>query len=314
MTVPLRAKGQTWGDFVAPRYWGTWLLIFWMRILAFLPFKFGLFMGNTIGMLLYYLLKHRRHVAWVNTKLCFPEKETAERTAFVKRIFRANGTGLVETAWAYWGNKESIQQRTTLKGADLLDEALKQERGVILLGAHFSTLDLGGVLLSFFGRPVECLYRKHDNPLMDYIIRSKRSRFTSVIERKKIREVVRCLRKNHCVWYAPDQDFGKANAVFVPFFGQLAATIVGTTKMVRLNNSPILMVSHHRNVDNSGYTIELTAVPGFPSGDEKQDALIVNQTIEREIRKAPDQYMWVHRRFKTQPDGRNKLYEKATNE
>jgi KDO2-lipid IV(A) lauroyltransferase len=314
MTAALAPEGQRWSDFVAPRYWGTWLLILWLRALAFLPFKLGLSMGNGIGMLLYYLLKHRRHVTLVNTQLCFPEKDDSERSAFVKSIFRANGTGLVETAWAYWGNKDTIQKRTTLKGGELLTAALKQGRGVILLGAHFSTLDLGGVLISFFGHPVECLYRKHDNPLMDHIIRSKRSRFTSVIERKKIRQVVRSLRKNHCVWYAPDQDFGKANAVFVPFFGQLAATIVGTTKMVRLNNSPILMVSHHRNADASGYTIELTTVPGFPSGDDKQDALIVNQTIEREIRKAPDQYMWVHRRFKTQPDGRNKLYEKAAKE
>ncbi len=311
MKSTVSATEQTWTDFLAPRYWGTWILILWMRLLALMPFRLGLAMGSGFGMFLYFVLKSRRHIAQVNAALCFPDKNPLERKTFVKEIFKANGTGLVETAWAYWGSKDNIQKRTTLKGADLLAEALKQERGVILLGAHFSTLDLGGVLLSFYGCPVECLYRKHDNPLMDFIIREKRGRFTSVIERKKLRQVVRSLRKNHCVWYAPDQDFGKADSVFVPFFGQLAATIVGTTKMVRLNNSPILMVSHHRNADNSGYTIELSPVPGFPSGDDSQDALIVNQTIEREIRKAPDQYMWVHRRFKTQPDGRNKLYDET---
>jgi KDO2-lipid IV(A) lauroyltransferase len=133
-----------------------------------------------------------------------------------------------------------------------------------------------------------------------------------VIERKNFRKVLRSMKNNRCVWYAPDQDFGNKGAVFVPFFAQPAATITATSKLVALNQSPIVMLSHHRNADNSGYTVTISPIENFPSGDEVKDAAIVNQVIEREIRKAPEQYMWIHRRFKTQPDGRKKLYRRSS--
>lgn len=297
-----------WHDFLAPKFWGSWLLIALLRGVALLPFGPGLAMGATIGRLLYYLLPHRRHVVAVNVGLCFPEKTPQQQQLFCRQIFRENGIGLVETAWAYWGDMTAIRAKTTVIGSDLVTQALAQGRGLIVLGAHFSTLDLGGVLFGCYGIQANFVYRRHNNPLMEYMITRKRSRFSNVIERTKFRQMIRCLRKNESIWYAPDQDFGSKAAVYAPFFGHPAATIVGTTKMVRLNKSPILMVSHHRLADNSGYIIEMSEVPGFPSGDESLDAAIVNSTIEREIRKYPEQYMWVHRRFKTQPDGKHKLY------
>ena len=305
------AEPESWRDFLAPKFWGSWLLIALLRVLGALPFKLGLAVGSQFGMLLYHLIKKRRRVTAVNVSLCFPEKTPAQQAEFVKEIFRANGIGFVETAWAYWGSIAAIKKRTTVIGQEVLERALAKNRGVIVLGAHFSNLDLGGVLISYYGVPVHCMYRTHNNPLMDYIIRKKRSRFTSVIERKKIRQVLRRLRENHCIWYAPDQDFGEKGSVFVPFFGQIAATIVATSKLVAINDSPMLMVRHQRNADNSGYTIELTEVANFPTGDETEDARIVNQTIEQAVRQAPEQYMWVHKRFKTQPDGRQKLYQRG---
>ncbi|MEE8059200.1 MAG: LpxL/LpxP family Kdo(2)-lipid IV(A) lauroyl/palmitoleoyl acyltransferase [Pseudomonadales bacterium] len=300
-----------WTDFLAPAYWRTWLFILLLRLFALLPFKAGLAVGRSIGSLLYRLAVKRRRVTEVNIRLCFPELSVHKQRALVKKIFKANAIGVVETAWSYWGDKQAIAAMTTFKGFELLEEALKQERGVMLLGGHFSTLDLGGLLFSFYGKPFDCVYRPHNNPLLDYWMCKKRSHFTQVIDRKKFRQMVRGLRKNRCLWYAPDQDFGSKGAVFVPFFGHIAATIVATSKMVRLNNSPILMLAHYRNADNSGYTMEITAMPEFPSGDETRDAKLVNQSLEQAIRKAPEQYMWVHKRFKTQPDGNQKLYKAA---
>lgn len=300
-----------WYHFLAPQHWPSWIAVLSLRLLALLPFTAGLMFGNALGGLLYHLATNRRRITEVNIGLCFPELSARQQQQLVKKIFKANATGFIETAWAYWGDKQSIEQRTTFIGFDLLDKALAEERGVILLGGHFSTLDLGGLLLSFKGIPFDCVYRPHNNALMDYWICKKRSRFTKVVDRKKFRELLRDLRNNRCVWYAPDQDFGARGAVFVPFFGQTAATIVATSKMVRLNNSPILMLAHYRNADNSGYTIEVSEIPGFPSGDETRDAELVNLTLEKAIRKAPEQYMWVHQRFKTQPDGRRKLYQAA---
>ena len=300
-----------WHHFLSPKYWGTWIAVLVLRLLAFLPFKAGLGFGALLGRALYRLAGKRRCITEVNIGLCFPDLSADQQDQLVKDIFEANAIGLIETAWAYWGDAKSIEAKTTFIGFELLEEALQQGRGVILLGGHFSTLDLGGLLFSFKNIPIDCLYRPHNNPLMDYWICKKRSRFAKVVDRKKFREILRDLRKNRCVWYAPDQDFGAKGAVFVPFFGQTAATIVATSKMVRLNDSPILMLAHYRNADNSGYTVELTAMPEFPSGDETRDAELVNLALERAIRKAPSQYMWVHQRFKTQPDGRRKLYKAA---
>ena len=298
-------------SFLSIRYWPTWCSVFFLRLLAQLPFKLGLFFGSGIGTILYYLIPKRRKVATVNAKLCFPEMTESERTAFVKEVFRNNGIGIIETAWAYWGNKQALQKRTTFIGFEYLEDALKEGRGVILLGAHYSHLDLGGMLFSLYGKPLVSMYRQHNNPLMEEVIRAGRARFSTPVERKKLRDIIRLLKKNEVVWYGPDQDFGTKNSVFVPFFGHIAATLTATTKMVKLNNSPILSLQQRRNDDNSGYVIEIAPVEGFPSGDEVEDARLMNQAVEAGVRKAPAQYMWVHKRFKTQPDGNQKLYKQA---
>lgn len=262
-------------------------------------------------MTLYHLLPKRRKVVDVNTRLCFPEYTDTEREQFIKEVFRNNGIGIIETAWAYWGNTQKLSDKTTYIGLELIEDALKHEKGLILLGAHYSNLDLGACLLAKRDMPLVAMYREHNNPLMEQTIRDGRSNWSQPIERKKLREIVRSLRSNHIVWYGPDQDLGPKNSVFVPFFGQTAATVTATTKMVRLNKSPILALHSRRKDDDSGYITEIVPVPGFPTGDEIEDARLVNAVIEAGIRKAPSQYMWVHKRFKTQPDGEQKLYRQA---
>ena len=296
-------------QFTAPRYWPTWLGILLLRIIALLPFKAGLIVGRLIGKALYHLLPKRRHVADVNAQLCFPDLNDSQREQFVKDVFKHNGIGVVETAWAFWNNKRNLLNRTTYLGLDLLEDALQQEKGVILLGGHYSTLDLGGALFALKGYPMVSMYRQHNNPLMEEIILRGRADWSIPIERKKLREIVRKLRDNYIIWYGPDQDFGRKNAVFVPFFKQTAATITATSKMVRLNDSPILCLQQRRNNDDSGYTIEIAPITGFPSGDETEDAKLMNLAIETAVRKAPSQYMWVHKRFKTQPNGDQELYQ-----
>lgn len=307
----MKKKAAHWSDFLAPKYWAIWLLILLMRLLALLPFKAGLVVGNSLGSLFYRIAVTRRKITEVNIKLCFPELSEEEREEFVKNVLKANAIGFIETCWSYWGDAGSIRKMTTIKNPELLDEALAEGKGLVLLGAHYSALDLGGLLFSFNNKPLSTIYRRHKNPLMDYIMVKGRSIYGTSIDRSQFRETVRALRNNRVVWYAPDQDFGTKGSAFVPFFGQTAATTMATTKMVGFNDSPILMFSFRRNADNSGYTTEVSRVEGFPSGDKERDAAIVNETIEREVRKAPEQYMWVHRRFKTQPGSRNKLYKEA---
>ncbi|WP_299181265.1 LpxL/LpxP family Kdo(2)-lipid IV(A) lauroyl/palmitoleoyl acyltransferase [uncultured Neptuniibacter sp.] len=296
-------------QFTAPRYWLTWLGIALLRLIAFLPFKPGLALGRFIGISLYHLLPKRRYIAEVNTTLCFPELNKDQQKQFVKKVFADNGIGVVETAWAFWSNKKSLLNKTTYVDLKLIDQALEQGKGLILLGGHYSTLDLGGALFSLKGYPLVSMYRRHNNPLMEEIICRGRSSWSDPIERKQLRQIVRKLRNNHIVWYGPDQDFGRKNAVFVPFFKQTAATITATSKMVRLNDSPILCLRQRRNDDDSGYTISVAPIEGFPSGDETEDARLMNLAIEQAVRQAPSQYMWVHRRFKTQPDQQLNPYQ-----
>jgi KDO2-lipid IV(A) lauroyltransferase len=299
-------------SFYAPKYWPNWLGIALLRLFALLPFKAGLRAGRMIGWSLYHLIPKRRRVTEANVRHCFPELTDEEQQQFVKEVFYNNGIGVIETAWAYWGNPEMIRKRTEFINSEILDEALAQGRGVILLGAHYSLLDLGGLLFSFNGKPLATMYRQHNNPLMEKVIFAGRARFCEPVERKKIRELVRLLKQNYVVWYGPDQDLGRENSVFVPFFSQTAATVTAATKLVRFNNSPMVSLQQRRKEDDSGYIVEIARVEGFPSGDEIEDARIMNLAIERGIRKAPTQYMWVHKRFKTQPDGDQALY-KANN-
>lgn len=294
-----------------PRFWLTWLSMGLLWLLNRLPYRAQMMLGSTFGKILYWMARDRRHVVSVNVKLCFPELSASEQRKLCRRIFINNGIGVFESAMAWWSPKPWFDTRTVLKGREHLEAALAQGNGVLLLGAHFSTLDLGGLLFAQF-YPVDAMYRRHNNPLMEKIITRGRSRyFGQSIERSDIRSVIRALRKNHIIWYAPDQDFGRKQSVYAPFFGVPAATITATSRLVKLNGSPILMLAQHRLPDGQ-YELELMPViEPFPTGNDEADAARINAELERAIRKDPAQYMWVHRRFKTHPKGKNFLYQRT---
>ena len=309
-TLALSKVPQRQG-FWQPRYWPTWLMLGTLWLCTRLPYRLQIHLGAGLGRVLYHISRHRRFVTETNIRLCFPELNEQARRARVRAVFRNNGIGILETAMAWWMPESGLPPKLELKGREYLDQALEQGRGVILLGAHFSSLDLGGLLFARFYK-VSGMYRPHNNPLMDRVIRRGRERFFErAIERSDIRSVIRTLRQNGIVWYAPDQDMGIKNAVYAPFFGIPAATITATTRMVKLNDSPILMLAQHRLPDDSGYELELyPALENFPGKTPEEDAQRVNAAIEQAVRKDPSQYMWVHRRFKTHPQGKNFLYQK----
>ncbi|WP_409524151.1 LpxL/LpxP family Kdo(2)-lipid IV(A) lauroyl/palmitoleoyl acyltransferase [Nitrincola sp. MINF-07-Sa-05] len=290
-----------------PRHWPTWIWIGLLRLIALLPYGAQLKIGKALGVVLYHLARRRRHITEVNLRLCFPELDDKARDRMAREVFIHNAIGVMEAGMAWWAPKEWFRERTQIKGREHLDAALKQGCGVILLGAHFTTLDLGGVLLGFY-YPFNTMYRRHNNPVLEEVIDKGRSRTSSTIERSNLRQVLRALRANEIIWYAPDQDFGAHQSVYAPFFGVQAATITATSRLVKLNQSPILMISQHRLPDNR-YEVEIyPIIKPFPTGDDVADATRINQEIERAIRKDPAQYMWVHRRFKTHPKGKNYLY------
>lgn len=280
-----------------------------MRLCAWLPWRAKLLLGKSLGLLAWCLAKRRRHITDTNLRLCFPEKSEDERRALVRETFIANGIGVLETATGWCRDPEHLRHRVTFKGQEHMARVQAEGKGALIIGVHFSTLDLGGALHSLFF-PADVVYRPHDNPLFERFMTRARNRiFGTAIDRHDLRGVVRRIKSGHNVWYSPDQDFGRGASVFAPFFGVEAASIKLTAKIARMTGAPVMPLMFHRNPDNRTYTLEyLPPLDDFPSGDEVADAARVNAFIETAIRKRPEQYLWLHRRFKTRPKGEVSLY------
>ena len=221
----------------------------------------------------------------------------------MRRVFTSTGIGAVETAIAWFGDIERYRGRVTLDGLEALTAAQQRGRGVMLIGAHFATLDLAGALLSQ-AVELDVIYRYNKNPVIERAMRHGRERrFNGVIERSDTRTVLTRLKEGRTVWYAADQDYGRKVSLFAPFFGVPAATITATARFARFNASPAVFISHFRNVQTRTWSLHLREIDAFPSGDDAEDARRINAVIECEIRRQPDQYLWLHRRFKTRPVG-----------
>lgn len=295
--------------YLHPRYWPLWLGLGVMRLVAMLPYRLQMAIGSLIGWFMYHLVPERRVYATINLELCFPEYSAAQRKQLLRKHFDSLGKGMIETAIAWWTPASRLQKLHSIKGLEHLDRALEKGKGVILLSAHFTTLEIGGCLLAQH-RQFNAMYRKHNNPLFDAIMLKRRANnFEGTHERKDVRGVLRTLKQNKVVWYAADQDYGRAHSVFAPFFGVPAALITATARIAKLSGAPVVPFFQTRREDGSGYDLKLLPpLENFPSGDDVADATATNHVIEEEIRLQPAQYLWVHRRFKTRPEGMQRPY------
>lgn len=292
-----------------PRHWPSWLAIALLRGISLLPFRAKIWAGTAFGKLGYRLFKRRRHITRTNIALCFPELSSEEREQLVKDVLVANGIGFFEIAWAWWANPESLKGRFDIEGLDVLQQANADGQGVLLIGGHYTHLDLCGLMVNLVA-DMDVIYRRNNNAVFEHVITQGRLRvFQNVLERRDMRAIVKKLREGRVVWYSPDQDHGLRHSVFAPFFGIPAATVTATAKLMKMGKAKPVFVSHRRDNQTQRYTVSFR-VPDdpFPTGDDVQDATIINQMLEQEIRRQPDQYMWVHRRFKTRPPGDESLY------
>ena len=264
-----------------------------------------------MGKLFYRIPNSRISVTRTNLELCFPELSDEERESMVREIFENFGAGLIETAMGWWDDPKKLFSMTESVDQEVLDRALEQGKGVILVGAHFSTLDLSSLLLSKYCH-YYAIYREQTNRLLNWFMTRGRGRnMLGGIPHTSMRGAAKRIMSGEIVWYSPDQDMGHDHSVFAPFFGQRAATVTATAKIAKLTGAPLVMLATYRKSDDSGYVVQFLSGPDrFPAGDDVKDAAAVNALIERGIRLAPTQYYWFHRRFKTQP-GREKaaLYQ-----
>lgn len=293
-----------YSQFLAPRYWPTWLGIGLLSLAAMMPLKLRLWLGARLGDLTYFAARERRYITEVNIRLCFPELSPREQHQLVRDTFRENGIGLVETACGWIRPAAHFKPLARLKGGDLIAAALAEGRGVLFLGAHYTTLDFAANLLSQHF-PFAVTYRAHKNPLFDaFMLRGRLRNCNGVFDRYDIRGAFRHLKQGKILWYAPDQDYGPEQSVFAPFFGNNAATITAAARFASFNRSPTFIVRHHRDNQVQPYDLEAIPFPDFPSGDDVADAIRLNQALEAAIRVNPAQYLWMHKRFKTQPGGK----------
>ena len=293
-----------WLRFVAPRFWPTWLMFGSLWLVTRLPFGWQMAIGRLIGALALRLAGRRRHIAAVNLRLCFPDQSEDQRQRLLRAHFDALGKGVVETALAWWGRSVPLRDKARVVGLEHLQRAQSNGRGVILLSAHFTTLELGGRLLALES-PFHVLYRKHKNPLFETVMqRARRRRFERAIPRDDTRALLASHKACLPVWFATFQNHAGPQAVFVPFFGIPASTLTATARLARLSGAPVVPFFPVRLPGSEGYLLVLCpALEDFPGGDIEQDTVRINRLIEDVVREIPEQYLWVHRRFKTRPAG-----------
>ncbi len=298
------------GTFLAPRYWPLWLGLGLMKIMAALPFRWQLAMGRTGGRWLGWIARRRRRIAAINLELCFPELTAARRAELLEAHFAALGMALFETAMAWWAPDEKLRGLARVEGVEHLERAMARGKGVILLTGHFTTLELGARFITWH-QSFHALYRPHKNPLYETVMQCERERRSRLppLSREDLRGLLRAFKRGRAVWYAPDQNHGPRNSVFVPFFGVPTCTITATARLAALSGAAVVPYFPRRLPGTAGYeVVVLPALEHFPSDDVTADTRRINELLENAIRRAPEQYLWVHRRFKTRPPSSPSVY------
>jgi len=294
---------------LSPLRWPAWIGLGLIWLTARLPYALLLGIGRLIGGVFARLPSERRTVAARNLKICYPELGESERARMLDANLRDGGIMLMEFALAWMASHRAIERLpVAIDGLEHLEAARAQGRGVLLVGAHFSHLELCARLVSQRIR-IAGMYREHADPAFEWAIKRARLSYASAMfTKEEIRPTVRWLKNGGTIWYAPDQDMRGKDAVFAPFFGVPAATITATHHLARLSGAAVIPF-FHRRLDGGGYAIRLEApLDGFPSADVIADTARVNAAIERMVREAPTQYLWMHKRFKTRPPGEASVY------
>jgi len=288
---------------LGPRHWPTWLGIGAMALLARLPWPLQRGLGRALGALLRVALPGRRRIAQRNLELCFPELDAQARASLLRAHFAALGIGLFEFARAWWGSIAPMRRHLVVEGLEHMEAARANGRGVIVVSGHFTTLEICGRLMCDHV-PLAGMYRPHAEPAMEWAVKHGRLRYAAAMfTKQELRPAVKHLKQGGLLWYAPDQDPSRGESVYVPFFGRPANSLSSTHQLARLSGAAVVAFQHLRRPDG-GYTLRIVpSLGGIPTQDATADTARVMAAIEDMARAAPDQYLWIHRRFKRQPDG-----------
>ncbi|MDH4133727.1 MAG: lysophospholipid acyltransferase family protein [Gammaproteobacteria bacterium] len=297
-------------EFLGPRWWPNWLGLLVMRLLAFLPLPVITFIGALFGEFLYLVHAERRHITRTNLQRCFPELSSAELRKLARAHFRSVAASFLTVPIVWWGSAARLERLVRRRGEEHLKTALATKRPVILLSAHFNAIEVGGVSLSR-DYPVLDMYKRPKNRLFHYLLRRRRRRFGGyLVERQEgIKPVIRAIRKGVLFLYLTDQDQGREGSVFAPFFGIQTSTVTGLSRVAAITDALVVPCFMRVLPWGQGYEVIFQpALENFPTTDELADTTRMNRIIEEAVREMPEQYFWVHKRFKTRPEGEAPFY------
>lgn len=294
---------------LAPRHWPTWAGIGLLRVVVLLPYPWIMAIGRLVGRMIRLWSGERERFADINLQLCYPDMDRARRAALIRANFASMGMGLMEVAIAWWWPRDRVERLLVeVEGEENLP-APDTSAGTILLSAHFTSLEMAGRYL-VSRMPIYAMYRPNENPVIQAMLERERSRRTlGIISRNDVRGMIRALRTGGRVWFTPDQNFGGKGLVFADFLGVPAATNPATSRFARLTGARVVPFVLLRV--RGGYRMVVEpALADFPGDDPVADAQRINDIFSRWTEMAPEQYNWIHRRFKTRPDGSRSPYKR----
>jgi len=295
--------------YLSPTTWPTWVGFGILRVVCWLPVPAALTVGRGLGWLAHLLGGKRRAIARRNLELCFPEHGDDEIDHLVREHFAALGMSLIEMGLGRWATDERLTAITSIEGVGHVLQAVNDGRGVILLSAHFTTVELSGRVMKLNLPPIDAVYRKSRSPFTTEMLRPGRERSAaSIIEKRDIRSMVRSLRKGRIVWYAPDQSYNRKGSEVIEFFGVPSMHTTATSTLARLGKAVTIPYFSQR-LQNGHYHLKiLPPLDDFPSGDPVADTEQYVSALEQHIRRCPEQYLWVHRKFKDLPESYPDFY------
>lgn len=283
-----------------------------MRLVALLPLRMIEWCGVLLGKLLYLALPDRRQIADINLKIAFPNASTEEILRMRKLCFSNLGIAAFELALSWWHNKRLLKI-CEVEGLEHIRNIQADGRGVIILTAHFTCLEIGGPVINH-SVPFQVMYKRVHNPLFDLFMRHHRARlYRAIVDYHKPMAMIKGLKKGHAAWYAPDQDFRGKDMIYIPFFGVDASALTAPARFAEMTDAAVVPYYITRKPKGQGYKLSiLPALENFPTGNIENDALIINQTLEKLIMQNPQQYLWIHKRYKNRPEGGAAIYPKKS--
>lgn len=293
-----------------PRYWYVWVFYGWLRAVAPLPLRWKVALGKPLGRALCLLFPGKRRTIRRNLEVCFPDLSPGEIRALGGRHHASVGIGLTELATAWFGSEATVRSAVRIEGREHLEEALSRGRGVLLFCGHFTQMELiHGVIKPMCPR-LAAMYRPMRNELMDQIIVRARTRYIDELFSKySVKALLKSLRRNTVVLYLADQSYRGKYSAPVPFFGEPAMTSTAVSRILQISGATLLPLYFTRDADGGGYAATIDPpLPELPSEDPVTDTARLMLAMENHIRRCPEQYVWLHRRFKDRPDGYPDIY------